>query len=243
MKVSYNWLQSYFDKKLLAPDKLAELLSAHAFEVEGMEKAPADTTLDIKVLPDRAHYALSHKGIAGEVAAITKTALKAPISPKIAITASVPKVAVNASDAKICPRYMARRIDGVHTAESPKWLRDYLEAIGQRSINSVVDSTNIVMFDLGQPLHAFDADKVQGAITVRKAKAGESIELLPEKTTVDGEIVFKERSFVLSESDIIIADDIGPLVIAGVKGGKRAEVSESTKSIIIEAAASLISLG
>jgi len=243
MKVSYNWLQQkYFDKLLPSPEKLAELLSAHAFEVENIEKLSDDTVFDIKVLPDRAHYALSHAGIALEISAISGISLKVSEglsfrqSRKESPSDKVKAPEIKVEDEKLCSRYVARRIENVKILESPKWLSARLEAIGARSINTIVDATNYVMFDTGQPLHAFDADKVQGAIVVRKAMIGEVIELLPEKVTVDGKMVFKERSFILNESDIVIADEIGPLVIAGVKGGKRAEVTKETKNLIIESA-------
>ncbi|HEY0908107.1 MAG TPA: phenylalanine--tRNA ligase subunit beta [Candidatus Paceibacterota bacterium] len=230
MKISYAWLQTYFADKLPDPEKLGELFNAHAFELEGMEKAAldgvadADSVLDLKILPDRSHYALCHAGIAREASVIAKMPLKASVEPEIAPDKTVAEVLVHVTDSKLCPRYMARRVDGVAGADSPAWLSERLTAIGARSINAIVDATNFVMFDMGQPLHAFDADKVQGVITVRKAMAGEKI------TILDG------REIELKESDLVIADTLGALAIAGVKGGKRAEVTKSTKNIIIEAA-------
>lgn len=206
------------------PEKLAELFNLHFAEIEGMEKIAGDTILDIKTLADRNHYALSHKGIAGEASAIINKPLNAPIEPKIALDSTVAGVTVKVTETALCPRYMARRVDNVKVGPSPKWLSERLESIGARSINNIVDATNFVMFDKGQPLHAFDADKIRGGITVRLAKAGEKIVLL------DG------REIELKTSDLLIADDEGPLVIAGVKGGKRAEVTVETKSIIIESA-------
>lgn len=224
MKVSHKWLETYFAKSLPKPEDLAELFNAHAFEVEGMEKIGNDTVYDIKILPDRAHYALCHRGIAGEASAITKTELKKIPETKVSVDASVRAVSVKVDDSKLCPRYMARMVEGLSVGDSSAWLKDRLEAIGSRSINNIVDATNFVMFDIGQPLHAFDADKVKGGIIVRKAKAGELITLL------DG------REVALLDTDLVIADSEGPLAIAGVKGGKRAEVTTSTKNIIIESA-------
>ncbi len=225
MKVSYKWLGEYFDKKLPAPADVAELLNAHAFEVEGMEQtAGDDTVLDIKVLPDRAHYALSHKGIAREIAAITATVFKGRDIIDVSVSADAPAISVKIIEEKLCSRYMARRITDVTVSESSPALKASLEAVGARSINNVVDATNFVMLDTGQPLHAFDADKIQGGITVRAAKAGEKIVIL------DG------REVALVETDLVIADELGPLAIAGVKGGKRAEVTTATKNIILESA-------
>ncbi len=223
MNVSYTWLQTYLKDKLPEPQALADLFNAHAFEVEGMQTLANDTIFDIKVLPDRAHYALSHRGIAREAAALARLALvpEVPVSVHSNTSVYVPQVSV---DTSLCRRYAARRIDNVTVGESPAWLREHLESIGARSINNVVDATNFVMFALGQPLHAFDANKVKGAITVRMARAGEKI------------IVLDGREIALLETDMVIADEEGALAIAGVKGGKKAEVTASTTSLILESA-------
>ncbi len=264
MKISYNWLQDYFKEKLPQSSDLAELINAHSFEIELIEKVGEDTVFDVKVMPDRAHYALCHKGIAREVRAITGMTLTHLNAPAAAPGAAChkgricrrvaeenedtswgrggrggtveSKVSVSIQDKNLCYRYMARRIENVKIMESPKWLKDRLEAIGARAINSIVDATNYIMFDMGQPLHAFDADKIKGGIVVRKAKKAEKIELLPESVTVDGKLVLKDRSLELTENDLVIADDEGPIAIAGVKGGKRAEISNETKNIILESA-------
>src|SRR5690606_31681797 len=128
--------------------------------------------------------------------------------------------AVTVEDEKFCTRFVGTRINGVEVKESPKWLIEYLGPIGQRTINNIVDITNFVMFDLGKPMHAFDADKVSGNLVVRKAKSGEHI------TTLDG------KKIELKDSMHVIADDKGPLAIAGIKGGNRAEVTKDTKNIL-----------
>lgn len=223
MKISYNWLQTYFTDKLPSPKELAELITFHAFEIEGIEQTGSDTVLDIKVLPDRAHYALSHHGIAYEVSAITKIPWHEKDRHPAEVT-SDKKVSVSVEDKELCLRYVSRYIENVNVTESPTWLKQWLEAVGQRSINTIVDATNFVMLDIGQPLHAFDADKVKGGIAVRRARQGEKI------TTLDG------KEVALDESIMVIADDEGPLAIAGVKGGSRAAVNETTKNIILESA-------
>ncbi len=222
MKISYNWLQTYFKDPLPTPEKLAELFTFRFAEVESVEAFQDDTVLDVKVLPDRAHYALCHKGIATEIAAITKLSMHLP-EASFAVT-STKKVAVVIENQTLCRRYTARYIENVTVGISPSGFVEALAAIGQRSINNIVDAANFAMFDIGQPLHAFDADKITGSITVRMAKAGETI------TTLDG------KDVVLSPEILIIADDAGPLALAGIKGGKRAEVDAQTKNIIIEAA-------
>lgn len=230
MKISRNWLQTYFDKEIPTADKLAELFTFHAFEVEGVEKiekttdAKEDVVLDVKVLPDRAHYALSHRGIAGEISTLTGLYAKERyVGPIDADITEKPKIDIENPD--FCRRYTARTVSvGKLPSESPIWLKNALGSIGQRSINPIVDITNYVMYDIGQPLHAFDADKVKGSLTVRPARVGEKITLL------DG------REITLTAEDSVIADEEGALVIAGAKGGKRAEISESTTRIIIESA-------
>jgi phenylalanyl-tRNA synthetase beta chain len=224
MKISYNWLQSYFSEKLPEPKELAEALIFHAFEVESVEPIESDFVLDVKVLPDRAHYALSHKGIAYEASAITGCPRKPEMtfSCRVTDTATAPTITIE--DTKHCYLHVGRLIKGIQVMESPDWLKERLHAVGQRSINNIVDLTNFVMFDIGQPLHAFDADKIKGSVTIRSAKAGETV------TTLDGKVI------TLDSSILVIADEEGPLDIAGIKGGKKAELDSNTKNILLSAA-------
>jgi phenylalanyl-tRNA synthetase beta chain len=226
MKISRQWLQEYFKESLPSNEQLIDGLTFHSCEVEGVEKAGDDTVFDLKVLPDRAHYLLSHQGFAREVAAIFKLKAQHHIIPQLQSSALSPSGALVEIKAEtpLCRRYMACRIEGVHVQSSPAWLKTRLEAIGARSINNVVDATNYVMFDTGQPLHAFDADTIVGKLVVRMATAGETIKLLSGQT------------LSLTSTMMVIADDAGPLAVAGVKGGARAEVTEATKNIIIESA-------
>lgn len=227
MKVSYQWIKEQIIGIVPKPEKVAELLTMHAFEVEGVEKMKDDTVLDVKVLPNRAHDCLSHRGIAREIVAITKTKLK-PEKKKLRESKKVTtkkEIQVTVKKPELCERYVARVIAGVRVAPSPAWLRGRLEALGQRSINNIVDATNYVMLALGQPLHAFDLEKIaQRTIIVRAAHDKEEIE------TLDGVRV------TLSSRDLVIADAEGALAIAGVKGGKKAEITEETTSIVLEAA-------
>ena len=223
MIVSYKWLQTYFDEKLLAPEELEELLTLHAFEVENIEKVDDDYILDIDVLPNRAHDCLSHRGIAKEIALLLGLNIKQLKKDSLPSSNDI-KVQVENKEQGLCRRYIGRRVNGIKVAQSPDWLKERLETIGQKSINNIVDATNYVMFDIGQPLHAFDADKVEGDIVVRLAKKGEKI------ITLSGDEV------ELDESVLVIADGKDPLAIAGVKGGKKAEVDENTTNIILEAA-------
>jgi phenylalanyl-tRNA synthetase beta chain len=198
-------------------------LNFHSFEIEEVRGWDTDEILDVKVLADKACYALSHRGIAGEIAAawdvpIAKKEIK-EVSNKLRKTPDI-----EIKKPALCVRYIGRRVENVEVAGSPEWLVERLESIGERSINNIVDAANFVMFDIGQPLHAFDADKIKGTIEVRLAKKGEEI------TTLDN------REVELDEDTLVIADEEGPLAIAGIKGGKRAEVNADTKNIILEAA-------
>ncbi len=225
MKVSHNWLQKYFAKPLPKPQVLADVLTVHTFEVEEMEEKGDDTVFEVKVLPDRAHYLLSHKGVAREVSVVFNLPLRdvhgVQSSPA---PTDVSGIEVVVDDARRCKRYLAQEINMVSVTTSPTWLKTALENLGQKSINNVVDAGNYIMFDVGQPLHAFDADKIDGRIHVRNAVAGEKIILLTGEEAV------------LVADDLVIADDSGPLAIAGVKGGKRAGVTMDTTRLILEAA-------
>lgn len=224
MIISYKWLQTYFSEPLPSPEEIAETLTFGIFEVEGTEKKGDDTIFDIKVLPDRAHDCLSHRGIARELASLLNLPLREEKDVHIPEERST-TLLVQVDDPIACRRYIGRIVRGVKVGPSPAWLTERLEAIGQRSINNVVDATNYVMFDIGQPLHAFDKDKVSGEkIIVRKTGVSERI------ITLDG------KEVTLPESALVIADEKEPLAIAGVKGGKKAEVDRHTTAIVLEAA-------
>ena len=223
MIVSHKWLQTYFDKKLPEVEKLEEVLTLSAFEIENVKKVGDDYILDIDVLPNRAHDCLAHRGVARELAVLLEMDITFPNKELPEITKGE-SISIKNEEQDLCRRYVGRKVEGVKIGPSPDWLKERLETIGQKSINNIVDATNYVMFDIGQPLHAFDVDKVEGGIVVRKARMGEKI------TTLDGNEV------ELDESVLVIADEKDSLAIAGVKGGKKAEVDENTKNIILEAA-------
>lgn len=227
MKVSRTWLQKYFDAPLPEGEALADLFTFHSFEVDEME----GDLLDLKVLPDRAGYALSHRGVASELAAALGQPLaKDPLRTGLPSFPKTDALEISMEDSHKCSRYMAALVRGVKVGPSPDWLRSALESVGQRSINNVVDATNYVMLDLGQPLHAFDADELMHdgrvSIAVRSAKSGEPI------TTLSNEM------YVLDETVSVIADaKTGAiLALAGIKGGKAAEVTSETVNLVIESA-------
>lgn len=220
MKV-YTEILKKFVSELPDSKTLKNIITDHAFEVEEVIAKEQGEVLDLKVLPDRAHDCLSHRGVAREIATHTG---KRFTEVEIGVLKSVDQVkSVEVTvESDLCSRYMAVRIENVIIDKSPKWLKESLEALHQKSINTLVDLTNYVLFELGQPLHVFDADKIKGKITIRLAKGGEKM------VTLDN----KEVS--LTEEMLVIADDEGVLALAGVKGGKKAEVDSNTKSIILE---------
>ncbi|MEC8209748.1 MAG: phenylalanine--tRNA ligase subunit beta, partial [Verrucomicrobiota bacterium] len=186
-----------------------------------------DTILNLEITPNRVDV-LSHIGVARELAAKFGLAVKYPEVKALTENASkgdelITDVEVNAPE--VCPHYTAICIKGVKVAPSPKWLKDAIEGTGQRSINNVVDVTNYVLHETGQPLHAFDATKIKGnKLVVRMADEGEQI------TTLD------EVERKLTANMVVIADAERPLVIAGVMGSLDAEVEETTTDIVLEAA-------
>ncbi len=222
MIFSYNWLQSYFREKLPTPEKLAEILTMHSFENEYIEKKGNDYILSIDVLPDRAGDCFSHNGIAKEISVLLNKKITYPkIKTKEILKDSILIDIENSDD---CLRYTALIIKNVKIEESPKWLKERLEVCGINSINNIVDITNYVMLETGQPMHVFDYDKISGGIITRKAKKGEKISLLGGKECI------------LDENVLIIADEEVPLAIAGIKGGKKAEITNETKNIVLESA-------
>jgi phenylalanyl-tRNA synthetase beta subunit len=223
MKVSYNWLKWYVPDM---PDaqKVADAIIFHAFEVEIVEPHGDDFILEIKTLPDRNHDCLSHMGIAKEVSAILDIPYNDP-TPQYKIPPTVPATVSVDIQTPACRRYMGRVVRGIKVGPSPEWVVKHLESIGQRSINNIVDATNLTMFNCGQPVHALDLGKMQDGIIVRHANAGEKMALL------GGE----EKE--LNDSMAVISDGAGnALAVAGVKGGKFAEVDSATTDIFLEVA-------
>jgi len=230
MLFSYNWLKEYLKGKTPNPKKLAELITLHSFEVEEIRKETGDWLLDIDVLPNRAHDCFSHLGIAREAAILIKAKFQMPIfnfkeDKKIR---SSDFVKVEIKDKKSCRRYNARVVTGVKIRPSPRFIQKRLKTMGLQPISNVVDIMNYVMLETGQPLHAFDLNKIGNKfskkIIIRKAEFGEKIYALDDK------------KYNLNSDVLVISDEKDPLAIAGIKGGKKAEITENTKDIVIESA-------
>lgn len=226
MKFSFSLIKKLVPS-LKSPQQLADVLTMHLFEVEGIE----GDTIDVKVLANRYSDAASHWGIARVIAAaLGKTAKIPMLKATGAPVKSSTHFSVEVKDAKLCPRYSARYFDLPKFYLSPPWLKATLATCGIKSVNAVVDIMNYVMLEIGEPMHAFDAGKIvqsaerKSQIVIRRAKKGEKME------TLDG------SHFELTSGDLVIAGEGGPLAVAGIKGGKRAEITPDTKRILIEAA-------
>jgi len=227
MNFSYNWLQSFFKDKLPRPEKLAESLIMHSFEISEVKKLNKDWLLDIDVLSNRGPDCFSHLGIAREISAITGLKKAADIYQlkEDKETRAKDFIKIEVKDKNVCQRYTARVVIDAKIGFSPKWMRERLEVCGLKPINNIVDIVNYVMLETGQPLHAFDGKKLEGRkILIRFAGQDEKI------TTLDGE------KYDLEKETLVIADSKKPLAIAGIKGGKIPEIDLETKVIVLESA-------
>ena len=189
------------------------------------ELFPPDTIFQLEITPNRPDL-LSHLGVARELGALVKRPLKGALHRGKTTTpqraANPEEITLEAGEA--CPYYTARRISGVQVRPSPDWLKSKLEAIGLRPINNIVDITNYVLFEMGQPLHAFDANKLQAGICLRLARQGESL------LALDG------NHYALDTGDMVIADGAKAVAIGGVMGSEDTGVIEGTTDILLESA-------
>ncbi len=232
MKVTYNWLKDFVEIRL-NPRQLADKLTMAGLEVTSLEEKDGDFILEIEVTSNRPDC-LSVIGIAREVAAITNKKLKLPrLVHSSQFTAhseskkqKYPQLfSIKIKDKKDCPLYTAKIIKDVKVAPSPARMKKRLEIISCRSVNNIVDITNYILFETGEPLHAFALDKLNSEkIVVRRAQNNEKI------ITIDGQ----ERA--LPSDTLVIADKERAVAIAGIMGGKDTEVTESTKTVLLEAA-------
>ncbi len=237
MKFSKKWLQEYIVENLPSEGVIKDTLNKKAFEVEdvifypGLQDVNYDVIFDIKVLPNRAHDALCHRGMARELCAdfgyTCKEDMRVHKSEVLSDPAiAAPYVAIIEAKNKrpVCTRFMSVRIDNIAVQESPLWLKEKLEAIGQRSINNIVDVTNYVQFAINKPMHAYDARSIVGTLRARLAQAGESL------------VTLSDKELILDEETLVIADDEKVLGLAGIKGGKYSGIQDDTMSIILESA-------
>ena len=209
----------------MSHDDLVDRLTMSGLNHEGTEAVGKDQAIDLEVTSNRCDC-LGHIGVAREVAALYETELRIPDPQPATGSDSIDKhCSVEIQSPETCFRYTARLIKGVKIGPSPDWMQQRLEALGIGIVNNVVDATNYVMFECGQPLHAFDFAKIKdGKIIVRGATADEKFNAIDH------------REYTLSPSMCVIADAADPIALGGVMGGADSEVSDSTTDVLIEAA-------
>ncbi|MBC8287176.1 MAG: phenylalanine--tRNA ligase subunit beta [Nitrospinae bacterium] len=231
MKVQVDWLKEYTEIDVPA-DELGHVLTMAGLEIESHETVELpdgekSEVLELNVTPNRG-YCLSHIGVAREVSALLNKSLKLsdPLRMLEAESGKVEgRVSVENLEPELCPRYCALVIENVKVGPSPKWLKDRLVAIGLRPINNIVDVTNFVMMEYGQPLHAFDKDLLVGnKIVIRRANQGEAF------ASLDG------TELKLEPDALVIADGEKPVALAGIMGGTNSQVSETTCHVVLESA-------
>lgn len=247
MLISRKLLQEYIIEPLPSIDVLSDALTMHSCEVESAE----GDILDLKILPDRASTWLSHRGVAREIAALLKLTYKEIETGDVrgatgvsfgngSASENTSLIRVTIADPKLCRRYSAVVVENVTVTESPVWLREALESLGQKSINTIVDITNYVMFMTGQPMHAFDANKI-GDVAAGSVGAAQNIAITP----IAAETTFNAldgKTYTLPVGTLCITegahkiDSENILGIAGIKGGMKASVDSNTTKIIFEAA-------
>jgi phenylalanyl-tRNA synthetase beta chain len=224
MLVSWNWLKDYLPLAM-SPAEAAQRLMMAGLNHESTESVGDDFAIDLEITSNRPDC-LGHIGIAREIGVLFDEPLKTPAAEPKATGGDVnnfAKVRVDAPD--LCPRYTARLVSGVKIGPSPKWLTDRLTTLGIARINNVVDITNFVLMECGQPLHAFDFRKLAGReIVVRRAKQGETLAAIDH------------RIYTLDPQMCVIADSEAPVAIAGVMGGASTEITERSTEILIESA-------
>ncbi|MGL4514039.1 MAG: phenylalanine--tRNA ligase subunit beta, partial [Lacipirellulaceae bacterium] len=230
MIVSTDWLADYVDLSMGVAE-LAERLTLAGLNLEEFHgvthpSGKRDTAIDVEVTSNRSDC-LGHVGVAREVAVLHGTELTVPDPQPAArgpAASGVAGVTIECPD--LCSRYTARVIRGVKTGPSPDWLADRLRTLGIAVINNVVDVTNYVLMEVGQPLHAFDLRQIRGAkLVVRKGRPGEPF------TAID------HREYTLTGDEVVIADAERPLCLGGVMGGVDSEVTDATVDVLIESAA------
>ncbi|TBR14832.1 phenylalanine--tRNA ligase subunit beta, partial [bacterium] len=223
MKVTYNWLKDFLDIKI-PPRELADKLTMMGLEVGSIEEAAGDFIFEIEITSNRPDW-LSVVGLSREIAAVTGKSIKDPYQRTKLKENKKSPLQITIENKKDCPFYTGRVIKNIKVGPASGNIIKRLELIGCRSVNNVVDITNYVLFESGQPLHAFDLDKLgSDKIMVRRAKKGEKI------LAIDG------QEKMLNEDVLVIANHQKPVAIAGIMGGKDTEVDINTKNVLLESA-------
>ncbi len=222
MRILPSWIREFVD--VTADDKaLAEALTHAGIAVESIAEEQGRIVYEMDLTTNRVD-AMNHYGVAREASAIYDIDLK-PVSPRLPKVEGKANFAIELRDPQGCPRYTARIVRGVKIASSPKKIIERLELLGSRAINNIADASNYALFEIGHPTHAFDLDTLEGGkIIVRKARDGETLK------TLDGE----ERK--LTPQDLVIADAVKPVALAGIMGGFDTMITEKTMNVLIESA-------
>jgi phenylalanyl-tRNA synthetase beta chain len=231
MKFSYSWLASYLPGPAPDPKALGDRLTAVGFIVEGVEGEGDGTVYDVEITANRPD-GMNHRGLAREAAVALRRAFAEPVAAPLpeGATPADTRASVFVEEPALCPRYSARVIEGIRVGPASAALRERLAALGSGAISAPVDATNHVLWDIGQPLHAFDLDTLaKGSdglptIVVRRAKAGETL------VTLDGVLR------TLTAQHLVIADAVRPVALAGVMGGLETAISPKTTRVLLEGA-------
>ena len=224
MIVSWNWLSQYVRLEMPV-EVLTERLALTGLNHESTEEVGGDLAIDLEVTSNRPDC-LGHVGVAREISVLFDLPLRVP-DPRPPVSGEPVETltAVAVEEPGLCPRFTARVVSGVTVKESPWWLRKRLETLGVRPISNVVDVTNYVMFECGQPLHAYDLDRLSGRrLVVRRARPKETLTAINNK------------AYELAPEMLVIADAERPVGLAGVMGGLDTEIGPATKNVLIEAA-------
>lgn len=242
MLISYKWLQEYFNEKLPDPKKIKDVLTMHAYEISEVLEDKDDFIFDIDVLPNRAHDSLSYFGIAREIGMFFDLKTKFPSVENIKVDKNLKSVdflTLKIENPNECRRATKRLVVDVQVKESPDWLKEKLSKFGQKPINNIVDITNFVMMETGQPVHAFDFDKLSDGenskknISIKFANKNDLSAMPAHARQAEKITTLDENNYVLDEEVLVIHDGKKPLDIAGIKGGIDTGIDEKTKKIVL----------
>jgi len=225
LKFSYNWISELVEGLAAPPQELGRLITMKTAECESVETLESDSIIEVdnKSITHRPDL-WGHLGLAREVAAITGCRLLDPVKNEL-LPQGAAAIEVAVEDFALCPRYSALAFENVTVQPSPPWLQKRLASAGLNPINNIVDVTNYVMAELAQPLHAFDWDLLRGpGIMVRRGRSGERV------------VALNEQEYAVDARDLLIADERGPIAIAGVIGGLDTAIGGRTRRVILESA-------